>query len=168
MIMFYHGYQSSSQTNKFTQIKRYDKKCQTVNYDFLSYAEINALYSEQIESSKPEMLVGHSLGAYWALKMSAKYEIPAVIINPAIFPEKSLPHLAYPNISENELKNRVPKYVYIETSDEIIEVSKTIKMLKDVSYLKCHEGGHHRVENMDNVNELIDYAFNTYFVDCEL
>ena len=34
-----------------------------------------------------ELLVGHSLGAYWALKMSALCKIPTVIANPSLHPD---------------------------------------------------------------------------------
>jgi len=164
MIRFYHGYQSSNQTNKFTEIECENKSAVTVDYEALSYAEVEALYSAQIENEKPEILVGHSLGGYWALKMSAKYEIPAVVLNPALYPEISLPHLNYETITQAELENRVPKYAYVELGDEVIDVPRTVTALKPVAYMMLNVNGHHRIERMDLVNELITYAMNTYMV----
>jgi len=166
MIRFYHGYGSSSETNKFTEIDYEDKHAVTVNYDKLSYNDVETLYSTQIEKEKPELLVGHSLGGYWALKMSAKYEIPTVIINPALFPKNSLPHLNYSeDIIEDDLDNKIPKYVYIELADEKIPVLRTIDTLRKYSKVTAIAGGHHRVQFMDKVNDVITFAMNTYMVD---
>ena len=59
MILFFHGLNSSNNTNKFATIDR-KKYCETVDYLELGYDAVNNLYDELIDRIKPDVLVGHS------------------------------------------------------------------------------------------------------------
>ena len=69
-ILFLHGLDSSRESTKFHAIDAENKFCIDINYRNLNYQTVENFYNEIIEKIKPEMLIGHSLGAYWALKMS--------------------------------------------------------------------------------------------------
>ena len=43
--------------------------CIDVDYRNLSYASVEYFYHQAIQTIKPDLLVGHSLGGYWALKL---------------------------------------------------------------------------------------------------
>lgn len=149
MILFFHGYQSSNQTNKYVVIQGV-KHCETVDYAAMSYADVSELYDTLISSYKPSLLVGHSLGGYWALRKSIETGLPCVIVNPQLFPTV-VP--GYPSMTHSEIR---PDLVtcYVETGDEVIDVPRTLELLEDVD-LRVYQGGHHRVQRVDYINTLV-------------
>ena len=75
-ILFFHGLDSSRESTKFHAIDADHKYCIDVDYRNLNYATVAEFYNEMIEKIHPDILVGHSLGGYWALKMSQQHQIP--------------------------------------------------------------------------------------------
>lgn len=82
-ILFFHGLDSSAETTKFTVIKNENKVSFTVDYRKLSFHEVGLLYDKFIEMFNPDILVGHSLGGYWALKnlMIIKFHLYQLILH---------------------------------------------------------------------------------------
>lgn len=155
-VMFIHGYQSSNKTNKFTVINE-EKVCETVDYDELTFAEVEEFYLNMIQEHQPDILVGHSLGGFWCLHLSKYTGLPCIIINPQLnvsrFAELDYP--VYENWNEY-FDGDSWVYSYIETGDEILDVPRTIKTLKANSECTVFEGGHHRVENINYINTMIE------------
>lgn len=89
-IIYLHGFKSSALSIKGQQLKHY----------FLSHSQVNVHLpdlnqppdqviqhvSNLIESLDEVVLVGSSLGGFYATQLVAKYSIPAVLINPAMRP----------------------------------------------------------------------------------
>ena len=152
MILFFHGYRSSNKTNKYTAIQG-EKVCYTVDYDALTPGMVSEFYDWLIETHQPDVLVGHSLGGYWALIKSKQHNIPCVLINPQLFPRFE----TYTPITTGTLESSAsPVIAYIETGDEVIEVERTIELLQNRVDLEVSPGGHHRVENVEHINTLVD------------
>ena len=68
-ILFLHGLDSSRESTKFHAIDAKRKYCINVDYRNLNFQTVADFYDEIIEKIKPDIIVGHSLGGYWALKM---------------------------------------------------------------------------------------------------
>lgn len=68
-ILFLHGLDSSKESTKFEAIDAKNKYCINVDYRNLNFQTVATFYQDIIDKIKPEILVGHSLGGYWALKM---------------------------------------------------------------------------------------------------
>ena len=156
MILFFHGLNSSNNTNKFATIDR-KKYCETVDYLELGYDAVNNLYDELIDRIKPDVLVGHSLGGYWALKKSAERNIPCVLLNPSLFPKYD----GYTALSEQELQRAPAVHAYIELGDKVIPAVLINEFLKARAHVKTHYAGHHRIEYVENINKIIErhYAY---------
>ena len=86
-ILFLHGLDSSKESTKFHAINAEKKYCINVDYRNLNYKTVECFYHDIIEKIKPDLLVGHSLGGYWALKMSQQHRIPAILANPSLNPD---------------------------------------------------------------------------------
>ena len=71
-VLFLHGLDSSKESTKFEAID--------------TAKTVEKFYQDIIQKMKPDVLIGHSLGAYWALKMSKLYQLPAIIANPNLSP----------------------------------------------------------------------------------
>ncbi|MGE8559204.1 MAG: YqiA/YcfP family alpha/beta fold hydrolase [Acinetobacter sp.] len=89
-IIYLHGFQSSSLSIKGQQIKDY---CQQLNNVQVHLPDLNlppeqtlAHVAGMIESLDRVVLVGSSLGGFYATQLVAKYGVPAVLINPAMRP----------------------------------------------------------------------------------
>lgn len=158
MILFFHGLDSSGETTKFTCIENQNKVSQTVEYRGKHYDEINAYYNKRISETNPKLLVGHSMGGYWALIKSYEFGIPCVIVNPQLFPDYDfLP--GYPEVTTDQIAG-ADITAYIEDGDEIIQVPRTISAL-ECKKLHVYIGGHHRVERLDNINTIVEGTLTT-------
>ncbi len=153
-ILFLHGLDSSRESTKFHAINAAQKFCINIDYRNLNYQTVENFYDEIIEKIKPALLVGHSLGGYWALKMSLKHKLPTVIANPSLEPDF---RSDYPAIDEHDLENDIMQMAYIELGDEILDMYATTKALEPFMHVEAVEGGHHRLAEPNNLNQLIEH-----------
>ncbi|ANF81336.1 esterase [Acinetobacter sp. NCu2D-2] len=153
-ILFLHGLDSSKESTKFHAIDAVHKFCIDIDYRNLSFTTVAAFYDEIIEKIKPHIIVGHSLGGYWALKMSALHKIPCVIANPSL---KPFFRDDYPEIDDADLQNDVPQMAYIELGDEILDMHAVQSQLEDYMQVEAIEGGHHRLAYPERINQLIEF-----------
>lgn len=94
MVLFFHGLDSDNQTVNFTEIKRKQKLCETVDYrqDFAKVFEIyDALIQAHIKKYEVFVLAGEGLGGWFANHFAHKYNLPALLVEPCIYP-KDLPN----------------------------------------------------------------------------
>jgi len=159
-ILFLHGLDSSKESTKFHAIHAEKKYCINVDYRNLNYKTVEHFYHEIIEKIKPDLLVGHSLGGYWALKMSQQYRIPTIIANPSLSPDF---REDYPAINEHDLEHDIPQIAYIELGDEILDMYAVVEQLNPYMQVETVEGGHHRLAQPENLNQLIEYVEQTFF-----
>lgn len=89
-IIYLHGFQSSAFSIKGQQLKAY---CQAHTQHQVHLPDLNMpplevlrMLSVLIEAMSDVALVGSSLGGFYATQLVAKYNIPAVLINPAMQP----------------------------------------------------------------------------------
>ncbi len=94
MMIYIHGYGSHGLGSKAKKFRNY---CKENNIAFiapsLSYIPDLAIQTleELIEScGKDVTLIGSSMGGYMGIYLATKYNLKAVLINPAIFPYKIL------------------------------------------------------------------------------
>ena len=106
-ILFVHGLDSNRESTKFHAIDANQKFCIEIDYRNLNFQTVANFYRDIIAKIQPEILVGHSLGAYWALKMSVLHKIPAIIANPSLSPNF---REDYPPIDEDDLEVAISKF----------------------------------------------------------
>lgn len=157
-ILFFHGLDSSSESNKFTVINKINKFSVTVDYRKLSFHEVGLLYNKLIEIYKPDYLVGHSLGGYWALTKSLEHKIPCLVINPTLCPKHIFED--YIDLKEKEFNDNVPRAFHLEMNDEIIDQNEVFEWAEEnvnkVNVSCYYENGHHRVHYLDEINSNLD------------
>ncbi len=97
-LIYIHGFLSSPLSHQAQQVKAWlEEHRQDIGYHcpFLSpYPdEARALLEQRVESLLPEpvYLMGSSLGGYWATFLAEKYDLRAVLINPAVRPSMLMP-----------------------------------------------------------------------------
>ena len=176
MILYIHGFASSSHSNKVTLLK---KSFQDVVAFDLSYVPELAMkqLEEFIELHKEEniTLVGSSLGGFYAIYLANKYNLKVVLINPAIHPEKALTQCvdkSIKNYSTNEnfyfkaeyieqlkkLKtiafNSSNTLLLLQTGDDVIDYTEAIAFLPQAKSV-IESGGSHQFDKFENYFAMI-------------
>ncbi|OTG87574.1 esterase [Acinetobacter sp. ANC 4558] len=159
-ILFFHGLDSSRESIKFHVIDSKNKFCINVDYRNLSFQSVQDFYTNIIEKFMPDILVGHCVGGYWALKMSHAHHLPCVIANPNLSPSF---RLDYPAITDEDLNHDIPQFAYLELGDEILNIHEIKEYLENYMPITIMNAGHHQLEQPENMNQLIQQIEQTYF-----
>lgn len=151
-LLFLHGLDSSRDSSKFAALNAKRKFCINVDYRNLNFQTVSDFYDEIIEQIQPDILVGHSLGGYWALKLSLRHHLPCVIANPSL-----APHFRddYPLIGDADLNHDIPQLAYLELGDELLDMHNTQEFLENYMDVETFEQGHHRLLYPERLNDLI-------------
>lgn len=158
-ILFLHGLDSSRESTKFHAIDAKQKFCIDMDYRNLSFQSVADFYHELIDKIKPEIIVGHSLGGYWALKMSVAHHLPCIVANPSLQPNF---REDYPAISNEDLDHDIPQFAYLELGDEMLNMHSVQQHLEDYMQIQVIADGHHRLKCPENLNPLIQLLEKEY------
>lgn len=119
-ILYIHGFNSAGNGAKAEALKTAYPKLKVVSPTF-AYKDIGSVL-KQINStfitSRPNLVIGTSLGGFFALYCGCKYRIPCISINPTTKPSETLRNM----LGEN--KNFVTKERYIITEQDLGKYKK--------------------------------------------
>ncbi|HIP46834.1 MAG TPA: esterase [Campylobacterales bacterium] len=178
MVVYIHGFGSCGFSNKARLLKEYFGEDEVFSPS-LSYVPelaidtLNQMLTLLVKREKVT-LVGSSLGGYYATYFSHKFNITAVLVNPAVYPYNSLAeHIGlnhsyhdssdYSFIQEHidslkayEVEEINPQnfLVLLQTGDEVLDFKEAEKKYHD-SRLIIEEGGNHSFENFESKMEMI-------------
>lgn len=183
-----HGFQSSSQSQKSKALAAYLHKhfptliCHSPNLPF-SPAATCELVEQQLQSLEKPVLMGSSMGAYYAAYFSQVLKLPTVLINPVVDASllfKGLLGQSVENIytgesycfGQNDLDRLAdmnfpitsPQLIFnlLETGDEVLDYRLAEKKYK-LCPQKIFEGGDHRFQNFEKcLPEIIQFYNSAY------
>ena len=166
MIIFIHGFGSSGFSFKADRTREYFEK-ESVLAPSLSYVPILAIKTleEIIEYGLKQgrvSLIGSSLGGYYAHYLSNKYNIKAVLVNPALNAdirlsqesgmatnyydlskfEWSSSHIEQLKALKIENPNEKNLMLMLQKGDEVIDYKEALEMLPNAKLI-LEEGGDH-------------------------
>ncbi|MDF1874668.1 esterase [Sulfurimonas sp. SAG-AH-194-I05] len=180
MIIYIHGFGGSGAGVKSTLFRKYFKN---LGVDFiapsLSYTPNLAIQTleELIESYENVTLIGSSLGGFYSMYLSQKYDVKAVLINPSIYPMETLLHHtghapsfydeSYFKWSSTHVEMLI-KYtttltkpqnfmLLVQKDDELLDYKKAVTFV-DGAKIIVEEGGNHSFVGIKN-HFLIIYDF---------
>ena len=178
MTIYIHGFASSGEGVKAKLFREYYKE-QGEGFiaPSLSYIPELAIKTleEMIESYDGEVkLIGSSLGGYYSLYLSQKYKLKIALINPSIYPYKTLKGsegsmIHYHDGSKFEWKEEhfeaLRKFettdvdeskvlLLLQKGDETISYKEAVKKLPNSTQI-VEEGGNHSFEDIPRHFELI-------------
>jgi len=183
MIIYIHGFASSGFGGKATVFKEYygeDIYCPTLSHiPVLAINTLEQLIQIQLKNNEVVHLIGSSLGGFYALYLSEKYNLKTVLINPAIFPYKTLDKIGqathYFDMSTFEVTSKhleflrkievdiVSKYdnflLLLQKEDETLNYEEAVLKLEN-SKMIIEEGGNHSFKGIERYFEKIDIFFN--------
>jgi uncharacterized protein len=169
-ILYLHGFLSRQNSNKGLLLKD-SLKAETMRVPVMPFLAMDCIERRIREMDGNVCLVGHSLGGFYATILSKRLNIPAVLLNPSVFPSES-PTLKQEGILNGfdfipsgwglsdaiaELKSlesqaiditRPDKIlVLVQTGDELADHKSTIDYYDGSEHITI-EGGNHKFENL--------------------
>lgn len=173
MILYIHGFGSSGHGGKASLFREYFEE--EVIAPSLSYVPnlaidtLEQLIETLLELDEEVGLVGSSLGGYYAIYLANKYDLKAVLINPAIYPYKTLDKIgnamnyydgssfevtkehmqSLKSLEVENIENQENFLVLLQTNDEVLDYNDAVEKLPN-SDLVIEEGGNHSFENIES------------------
>ncbi len=177
MIVYIHGFGGSGRGGKATEFRNYFKsKDIAFMAPSLSYVPDLAISTleELIESFNEVSLIGSSLGGFYTIYLASKYNLRAVLINPSIYPWKTLERSLgnAPNFYDEsyfewkkshlemlktfETKNSKDENFMLlaQKGDELLDYSEAVQKLPNSLHV-IEEGGNHSFEGIDKHLEIV-------------
>ena len=173
MIIYIHGFGSSGHGGKASLFREYFEDeviAPSLSYvPSLAIDTLEQLIEMLLEKGETVGLVGSSLGGYYSIYLANKYNLKAVLINPAIFPYKTLDKIgmarnyydlttfevtsehiqALKGLEVNEIANQQNFITLLQTEDEVLDYNDAVEKLSE-SELVIEEGGTHSFENIES------------------
>lgn len=186
-IIYLHGFQSSSQSQKANILAAYLQEnfpnlgFYSPNLPFAPYAT-RELISRELKNFEKPVLMGSSMGGYYAAYFSQVLKLPAVLINPVVdanplfkgllgqniknsytgeqhcFDQADLNYLS--ELSQTPIKSPELIFNLLETGDEVLDYRLAEKKYKICSQ-KIFRGGNHRFQNFENCLPEIMQFYNS-------
>jgi len=173
-LLYIHGFASSGHSKKAQVLRRHFDDVYAPSLSHIPPLAMETL--EEFIRALPEapLLIGSSLGGYYALYLSRRHELPAVLINPVVqlsepleqvlgmnrhyydgsqfeftaMHLESLRQYACPNARTDKL------LLMVQLGDELINHHTTVGFLPGAR-LDVEEGGNHAYEHFESKMELI-------------
>ncbi|MCJ7765137.1 MAG: hypothetical protein MUP09_04275 [Thiovulaceae bacterium] len=182
MILYLHGFASCGDSTKTRLLKEYFGEEAFYSPDLpLNPDQAVAFIDTVIKENRIELLIGSSLGGFYASFFCEKYKIKTVLINPSTEPhitlapyvgtnrfwcsgepfewkESYLDALAQYNIPA--VKDPSAYLLLLQKGDELLDYSKAVQRYRGAE-LSLEEGGNHRFENLNNYLERINEFYKS-------
>jgi len=182
MVIYIHGFASAGKGGKALAFRAYFKSqnipCIAPSLSYVPELAIDTL-EQLIESFEEEvMLIGSSLGGFYAIYLAEKYGLKAVLINPAVNSAKTLKRVLalgdrQKNYYDNSYFDWTPEHVdmllryrvnevkngeyflLLQTGDEVLDYQEALAKLPNAKTV-VEEGGTHPFEGIERHFETIE------------
>jgi len=188
MIIYLHGLNSSGQSNKAKELDDLFPDIEVIAPD-IPYDPVKAIpFLEEFINARNDgdlMLIGSSLGGYYAQYLARKACCKLVLINPALNPvplllsqvgeqtnyytgetymltEEMVRSLAQYDVI-NPGKDDIPTLVLLDAGDELIDYHDAKERYDDIGDVKVFPGGSHR---FDHLQESVKWIRDEYNAIC--
>lgn len=185
MLIYIHGFGGSGEGSKATLLRPHFRSDSFIAPSLPTNPVLAiATLSELIESFRrieTVMLIGSSLGGFYALHLASKYNLKAVLINPAVRPYETLSRALGITGGENYydgsryewneshleiLKSMTPTTVdldnlllLLQKGDEVLDYSQASQMLSGCEQI-IEEGGNHGFQGIECHVGVIKHFFS--------
>jgi len=178
-VIYIHGFNSSQKSYKAV---RFGELMANYDVDYcvpnLNHEPLQAIIELEQLLTPNTVLLGSSLGGFFATYLSQRYQIPAVVINPAVAPYNLLQSLLGPNYNpyqdyHYELNNSHkealklltvdklthPELLYLlqQTGDEVLNYQHAVKYYSQCKQWIEFGGDHSYVEFERTFASIVDF-----------
>ena len=181
-VLYIHGFASCGSGNKVEVLRKHFGEDHLLSPDLpVAPNQAIKLLSDLTERQAVALLVGSSLGGYYAEYLARHYELPCVLINPATRPFDTLKqhigtntnwcsgqkfewHAQYNDelaaMYQQQADNRQRYLVLLQTGDEILDYQLALNRYRQ-HIVMLEQGGNHRFENLVDYLSVIDDYLDT-------
>lgn len=187
MIIYLHGFNSTGDSAKGRFLKKnllnISVLTPTYHYDpRRAIPCLEKLIQENLSPEKPLMLIGSSLGGYYAQYLSRRFKLKTVLINPALMPLTTLSDYLGENtnfytgekykLTQTHLNallrldipdpctRPVPTLLLLDKGDEILDYRVAVARYQDCSEIVMFNGGDHQFQHMTEALPLIQAFYD--------
>ncbi len=185
VIIYCHGFLSSSQANKAQVLKRYVAENKLPWHIEVPDLEVSpAVAIEQIAAliqhykHRPVALMGSSLGGFYATHLSQTYGLPAVLLNPAVAAHQLINHYLGDNIHyhtgkvctvtishieelaalyHTKVKTPEKLLVLTQTGDDVLDVKQAVTYYQACQQVITPGGDHEFQHFLDYLPVVFDW-----------
>ena len=174
-ILYLHGFASCGDGNKTKDLKNYFGEENILSPDLppCTFDAISTI-EKFLSSENIDLLIGSSLGGFYATYLAEKYQLKAILLNPSTQPWHTLVSyvgwqkcfcddemfefkLAY--IEQLKTLEVVPEkgtyLVLLQSEDEVLDYTKAQSLYNKHKVIVEH-GGNHRFENINEYMSMIE------------
>jgi alpha/beta superfamily hydrolase len=117
MIIFFHGLESSPSSNKSKYLEtELDAYCPEMNYH---NPDIFNIILAEVKNKRPSLLIGSSMGGWFAYCISTLTGIPTLLFNPAFHSRRIDPSVHFGNHPSNHI-------IIFGKNDAVIDTSQSV------------------------------------------
>jgi len=182
MILYLHGFASCGNSTKTNMLKDYFGEESVLAPDLpVDPAEAIDFIRRQIFDHDIDLIIGSSLGGFYATYFTEQYGIKTVLINPSTQPFITLAPYVGTNhfwcsgkafeftrehlntlfeFAVGSLKNPKRYLVLLQKGDEVLDYTKAVQKYEGAAF-SVQEGGNHRFENLDEYLEIIEEFYSS-------
>lgn len=173
-ILYIHGFASSAHSHKADVLRHYFSEVYTPSLSHIPTLAVETLAEFIHALPTPPLLVGSSLGGYYALYLSQRFDLPAVLINPVVhleapmvqvvgmnrhyfdgsrfeFTDEHLHSLAAYHCPEPSMEKLL---LLVEMGDELIDHRLTLETLPEAQQIVTPGGNHSYVEFEERIEAI--------------
>jgi 5'-nucleotidase len=169
-VIFLAGFGGGSHSNSYNELKEQVKNCAFYLKVYDNEIPTIAFHSLEIDIKniqsrfKHVLLVGNSLGGYYANYFSEKFNMPCVLINPSLQPQLTLGRRGVPDkylklFKECTFKNK-SKYVFLGAQDDEVNPAIAVEKFTNVKAITWLQEGH-KIRDFRSIAQLV----NTLILD---
>ena len=183
-LLYLHGFNSTPQSKKATQL-RYAMTARGFGEQFacpmLSHWPARAIETievQMVRAAGPITLLGSSLGGFYATYLAEKHGVRAVLVNPAVYPERDLAKYLGPqqNLYSGERYELTPEHMkqlqalavvsvhpdrywlIAETADEVLDYREAVARYVGARQTVI-EGGDHTLQSFPrHIDAILAFA----------
>lgn len=165
-IIYFPGFGGNENSKMYSAIKNDHWDTKIISYNNFDAIIAHEEISEQLDSIIQEktLIIGQSLGGFWAHIKAIKYNKSVILINPSLRPHVSL---AKYNLSEAQLCNYA-KFEELSTSknkitiilskdDDVVDPTPVIAKYRHIAKFKYISGGHRVSDYTTIISSIREY-----------
>lgn len=130
MILFVHGLNTSGQCDKCQLLKKYAKHASIPSLDLLNVEQSLETLRANI-TDEIEIIIGASLGGFYAHYLAKKYDKELLLINPIINPLNFINAVDLGNLDKNALVVEIQRLLSFNNSHDFYQAVEVLFGLDD-------------------------------------
>jgi len=155
-VVYLHGLESKTNCSKVKYLRELGYKVHNPSMDYKNDGCFKKT-KELLKKNNPKAIIGSSMGGYFAYELGKYFDIPVILLNPALHSRNFEPKVG------NGGENHPIVYLAVGGKDDVIDYKKTIKYLSKNSKGFCNSNylkGNHGHRTPIKILEQILLKFN--------